>query len=59
MDIFKTQEEFVPYTMPGASIVDAFPFLANIPVPKILQPWRWKGDKIYERALRYVQYDTD
>lgn len=49
--IFRAQEDFVPYTMPGASIVDSFPFLAKIPVLKNLQPWRWKGDQIYERTL--------
>ncbi|EXJ70648.1 uncharacterized protein A1O5_05638 [Cladophialophora psammophila CBS 110553] len=49
--IFKAQEEFVPYTMPGASIVDSFPFLARIPVLKKFQPWRWKGDAIYERTI--------
>jgi len=54
LNIFKTQEDFVPYTMPGASIVDSFPFLANIPIWKKLQPWRWKGDEIYDRTLRYV-----
>lgn len=52
LTIYKTQEEFVPYTMPGASIVDSFPFLAHIPFLKSAQPWRWKGDGIYDRTVK-------
>ena len=52
--VYKVQEEFVPYMMPGASIVDTFPTLARIPILKGLQPWRRKGDKLYQRTLRYV-----
>ena len=55
MAIYKTQEEFVPYTMPGASIVDSFPFLAKIPFFKAAQPWRWKGDAIYNRTVKLVR----
>ncbi|PCD26107.1 hypothetical protein AU210_012539 [Fusarium oxysporum f. sp. radicis-cucumerinum] len=49
--IFKAQEEFVPYTMPGHAKVDSLPFLTEIPYFKSLQPWRWKADKIYQDTL--------
>lgn len=50
--VYKVQEEFVPYMMPGASIVDAFPVLARIPWLKGLQLWRRKGDDLYQRTTR-------
>jgi len=40
--VYKVQEEFVPYMMPGASIVDAFLVLPRIPSMKSLQQWRRK-----------------
>jgi hypothetical protein len=50
--VYQAQEEFVPYMMPGASIIDAFPFLAKISIFKWLQPWRRKGDDLYQRTAR-------
>ncbi|KAJ5801987.1 uncharacterized protein N7503_004437 [Penicillium pulvis] len=50
--LHRAQEEFVPFTMPGASVVDSFPFLAKIPYLKRLQPWRRKGDDINRRTTR-------
>lgn len=52
--VHRAQEEFVPFTMPGASIVDSFPFLANIPYLKRFQPWRRKGDEVNRRTTRYA-----
>ncbi|KAI8941340.1 hypothetical protein NX059_002565 [Plenodomus lindquistii] len=49
--IFKTQEDFVPYTMPGYTKVDSLPFLTQFPYLKSLQPWRWKADKIHDETL--------
>ncbi|KAI5920400.1 cytochrome P450 [Camillea tinctor] len=50
--VYRAQEEFVPYLMPGSSIVDTFPLLANLPLLKRLQPWRRKGDDLYQRTLQ-------
>lgn len=36
--VLEVQEEFVKYMMPGASIVDTFPILAQIPLLKSWQP---------------------
>ncbi|VUC32969.1 unnamed protein product [Clonostachys rosea] len=58
-EIYKVQEEFVPYMMPGASFVDAFPILANIPFLKGLQFWRRKGDALYERTKGVFQRPID
>jgi hypothetical protein len=52
--VHRAQEEFVPFTMPGASVVDSFPFLAKIPYLKMLQPWRRKGDEVNRRTTRYA-----
>lgn len=52
--LYQVQEQFVPYTMPGASIVDTLPLLARIPFFKGLQPWRIKGDRLHERTTRYI-----
>ncbi|KAL2669767.1 hypothetical protein Neosp_015212 [[Neocosmospora] mangrovei] len=40
-------EKFVPYLLPGASLVDHLPFLTRIPWLKSLQPWRW----VYKREM--------
>jgi Cytochrome P450. len=50
--VYQAQEEFVPYMMPGASILDAFPILAKLSILKSLQPWRRKGDDLYRRTTR-------
>lgn len=52
--IFKAQESFVPYTMPGYAKVDSLPFLTEVPYLKRLQPWRWAADKVYKDTLRQV-----
>lgn len=37
---------------PGSNLIDIFPFLARVPIPKRFQPWRWWGDALYEAALK-------
>ena len=50
--VYLAVEQLFPFTKPGASIVDSFPFLARIPYLKSLQPWRRKGDEINRRTTR-------
>ncbi|KAK1846901.1 cytochrome p450 [Colletotrichum chrysophilum] len=58
-DSLAVSEEFVEYLMPGRAIVDHFPFLANIPWFKSLQPWRWYGDDLYERTRAVYKRELD
>ncbi|KAF4551379.1 Cytochrome P450-like protein 60 [Elsinoe fawcettii] len=58
-DLYKTSEAFVKYLMPGASLVDAFPFLARMPYLKSLQPWRWQADALYKRTLAVYKKQFD
>lgn len=50
--LLEIAEQFVQYLMPGRAVVDLFPFLIKIPWFKSLQPWRWRGDDLYRRALQ-------
>ncbi|KAL1879645.1 hypothetical protein Plec18167_004107 [Paecilomyces lecythidis] len=50
--VYSAQEEFVPYMMPGASIIDAFPILEKASFLKSFQPWRRKGDDLYRRTKK-------
>jgi hypothetical protein len=52
-ELISTSFEFVRYLQPGSSIVDIFPFLARVTwLPKSCQPWRWAGDRLYQRTLK-------
>ncbi|KAI7788078.1 Cytochrome P450-like protein 60 [Diaporthe eres] len=51
-ELLKKSEEFVKFLAPGATIVDAFPFLAKIDFLKSCQPWRWKADALYNECIR-------
>ena len=37
---------------PGSNLVDVFPFLVKLPLPRVMQPWRWWGDREYARTLK-------
>lgn len=52
-NILEVAEKVSEVIHPGSNIVDAFPFLARVPLPKWMQPWRWNGDRIYKRTLAY------
>ncbi|KAI8310664.1 hypothetical protein K4K61_000347 [Colletotrichum sp. SAR11_59] len=58
-DSLAVSEEFVEYLMPGRAIVDHFPFLADIPWFKSLQPWRWYGDDLYKRTRAVYKRELD
>ncbi|KAI8167049.1 Cytochrome P450 monooxygenase COX1 [Colletotrichum sp. SAR 10_70] len=58
-DSLAVSEEFVEYLMPGRAIVDHFPFLADIPWFKALQPWRWYGDDLYKRTRAVYKRELD
>ncbi|KAB5540240.1 cytochrome P450 [Coniochaeta sp. 2T2.1] len=49
--ILNMGEKVFEVIQPGSNIVDAFPWLATVPLPRWMQPWRWEGDKIYEKTL--------
>lgn len=50
--IIETNNEIMKMFEPGSSWIDSFPFLANIPLPKSIQPWRWWGDSVYRASLK-------
>jgi cytochrome P450 len=52
VELFETLELFLENQQPGANIVDAFPVLANL--PEILQWWRPKGQRIFEKTTQLV-----
>jgi len=47
--LFETAEEFLTLQQPGANIVDAFPILTKL--PKLLQWWRSRGEKIHAKTI--------
>jgi hypothetical protein len=49
--LFETAEEFLALQQPGVNIVDAFPSLSKL--PKFLQWWRPRGEKIHEKTVGY------
>lgn len=51
-DLVELQEHFFELFEPGSSLVDSFPFLLKLPIPKSWQPWRWWGDKEYRRTVK-------
>uniref|UniRef100_A0A8H7KFH9 Cytochrome P450 n=1 Tax=Bionectria ochroleuca TaxID=29856 RepID=A0A8H7KFH9_BIOOC len=50
--IIDTNNEIMKMFEPGSSLIDAFPFLAYIPLPRSIQPWRWWGDSVFEASKR-------
>ncbi|PNP74826.1 hypothetical protein FNYG_11840 [Fusarium nygamai] len=40
------------YAIPGQSVVDVFPWLLKVPIPKSWQVWRWFGDALHEETAR-------
>lgn len=45
-------EDYLAMLIPGKSVADVFPALAEIPYLKCLQPWRWHADELYERSSK-------
>lgn len=58
VDLFNTIELFLENQQPGANIVDGFPFLDKL--PEMLQWWRPRGKKIFEKTRKYdlLLYNT-
>lgn len=52
-NILNMGEKIFEIMQPGSNLVDAFPILAKVPLPKWMQPWRWTGDKYYQQTLAY------
>ncbi|KAK7710506.1 hypothetical protein SLS63_012936 [Diaporthe eres] len=50
--IIENNNEIMKMFEPGSSWIDSFPFLAYLPLPKSIQPWRWWGDSVYRTSLR-------
>jgi len=49
--IIDTSNEIMKMFEPGSNLIDSFPFLARIPLPHSIQPWRWWGDSVYKNSL--------
>ncbi|RYC79667.1 hypothetical protein BFJ63_vAg17448, partial [Fusarium oxysporum f. sp. narcissi] len=47
-NLLNNAEQFVPYLMPGQALVDMFPGLLKLPIPRSCQPWRWWGDALHQ-----------
>ncbi|KAJ5936000.1 hypothetical protein N7454_005298 [Penicillium verhagenii] len=56
-ELFETAELFLENQQPGVNIVDGFPVLANL--PRWLQWWRPKGDRIFEKTRRVYKRELD
>lgn len=52
IELFETQDLFLENQQPGVNIVDAFPILEKL--PKRLQWWRPRGEKIFQKTFKYV-----
>lgn len=50
--IIETNNEIMKMFEPGSSLIDSFPFLAYLPLPNSIQPWRWWGDGVYKESLK-------
>lgn len=50
--IIETNNEIMKMFEPGSSLIDSFPFLAYIPLPRAIQPWRWWGDSVFENSKK-------
>jgi len=51
-ELLEISENFLHLFEPCTSFIDSFPFLNKLPIPRRLQPWRWWGDREYERTLK-------
>ncbi|WAO91398.1 Hypothetical protein NCS54_00886500 [Fusarium falciforme] len=50
--IIETNNEIMKMFEPGSSLIDSFPWLASIPLPRSIQPWRWWGNSVFEQYKR-------
>lgn len=55
-ELFRTMEDFLRETQPGANMVDAYPVLNGL--PRFLQWWRHRGEEIFRRTRAYVFIDS-
>ncbi|KAF4556760.1 Cytochrome P450-like protein 52 [Elsinoe fawcettii] len=55
--LFQDADEVVQASQPGQNIVDVYPQLARL--PKFLQWWRPKGERLYKESLRVYNYEVD
>ncbi|KAJ3547665.1 hypothetical protein NM208_g1403 [Fusarium decemcellulare] len=46
--IIDTNNEIMKMFEPGSNLIDSFPFLASIPLPRSIQPWRWNFIEEFE-----------
>lgn len=51
VELFETLELFLENQQPGVNIVDAFPVLDKL--PKALQWWRPRGERVFEKTVKY------
>ncbi|KAK3326931.1 cytochrome P450 [Cercophora scortea] len=58
VELFETLELFLENQQPGVNIVDAFPVLDKI-IPKMLQWWRPRGNKIFEKTAHVYRREVD
>lgn len=56
VDLFETQDLFLENQQPGVNIVDAFPIFDKL--PRVLQWWRPRGEKIFQKTFKYVSTHT-
>ncbi|EKG14271.1 Cytochrome P450 [Macrophomina phaseolina MS6] len=57
--IVQANDELTKVFEPGSNLIDAFPFLGRIPLPKSIQPWRWWGDAQYEQTRKNFRQEFE
>ncbi|KAK3312725.1 cytochrome P450 [Apodospora peruviana] len=57
VELFETLELFLENQQPGVNLVDAFPVLAKLPKP--LQWWRPRGNRIFEKTARVYRREVE
>ncbi|SPO07785.1 probable cytochrome P450 [Cephalotrichum gorgonifer] len=57
IELFETLELFLENQQPGVNIVDAFPILDKL--PKVLQWWRPRGQRIFEQTVNVYKRELD
>ncbi|OQV00569.1 hypothetical protein CLAIMM_06049 [Cladophialophora immunda] len=57
VELFETLELFLENQQPGVNIVDAFPVLDRL--PRRLQWWRPRGERIFEKTKKVYQREED
>ncbi|KAF9891620.1 hypothetical protein FE257_003631 [Aspergillus nanangensis] len=57
VELFETLELFLENQQPGVNIVDAFPIIDKL--PKALQWWRPRGERIFEKTRKVYKRELD